>query len=68
MLTGFRHSDIIKQHAMIFHEALPPDHDQGFMDSKGNYVDREKAFIIARDARQMINQHHPKLLFSEDLY
>jgi hypothetical protein len=53
---------------MIFHEALPPDHDQGFMDSKGNYVDREKAFIIARDARQMINQHHPKLLFSEDLY
>lgn len=67
-LSGFRHSDIIALHKMIFLEALPADHEQGFMDSKGDFVDREEAFIIAKEAGQMIANHHPKLLFSEDLY
>lgn len=48
--------------------AVPPD-GQGFLTDTGRFVGREEAFVIARDAGQIITKHPPSdMLFSEDLW
>lgn len=43
--------------------------DQGFLTSYGRYVDRREAVAIAVSSNQLLDlQHHPELLFSEDLW
>lgn len=42
---------------------------QGFLTTKGRFVDREKALVIAKEANQLIKKTDPPhLLFSEDLF
>lgn len=48
--------------------AVPPE-GQGFLTDAGRFVGREEAFVIARDAGQIITKHPPRdMLFSEDLW
>lgn len=44
--------------------------EQGFIDQFGVFLTREEAMVIARKRGQVIigMEHHPKQLFSEDLY
>jgi hypothetical protein len=43
--------------------------NQGFLTSKGRYVNREEAWVIAEAARQILpHARHPGTLYSEDLY
>lgn len=42
---------------------------QGFLTSKGRFVDREEAMKIASESGQLLNKHNLKNeLYSEDLY
>lgn len=42
---------------------------QGFLTSKGRFVDRSEGFQIAKAARQIKTKHGPKdVLFSEDMW
>lgn len=45
------------------------DENQGFLTSKGRYVNRQEAWVIAEAARQILpHARHPGTLYSEDLY
>lgn len=63
-----RHGDLIKY--MIDECGIPRPYSrgQGFLTSKGRFVEREEALIIALNANQCIRQTHPSMLFSEDLF
>ncbi len=42
---------------------------QGFVDNKGNFLDRKQALEIAQRCGQIKKKHHPKdELMSEDIY
>ena len=80
LFLGVRHFDHIMNVAVInfghniLQEAYIPnckkeEYEQGFIDSKGNFVDRKEACTIAKKANQIIKKHPPEdQLFSEDLY
>ncbi len=63
---GQRHCNILWQNKSI---SRNPYH-QGFLTSKGRYVSREEALIIALENEQVmdITQIRGKSLYSEDLY
>lgn len=45
--------------------------EQGFIDQRGIFMSREEAFIVARDAGQLVGREKygpADILFSEDLY
>jgi len=47
------------------------DFIQGFIDNKGNFLDRKEAYIVAKEANQIIKKTGPENseeLYSEDLY
>lgn len=48
----------------------PPEHQQGFIDNKGNWHSREQAYVIAKAAGQIIRRcgGDEGKLFSENLY
>lgn len=62
---GYRHHDIIRR----FHGDISryPE-DQGFYTSKGRFVDRREAMIIAKAAGQFDTNSTKEILYSEDLY
>ena len=61
---GYRHPDIIQR----FQGELDLK-EQGFYTSKGRFVDRKEAFIIAENALQLIGVSGGHgTLYSEDLY
>jgi hypothetical protein len=62
---GFRHHDIIRR---FQGEISRYPEDQGFYTSKGRFVDRKEAMIIAKEAGQVENIGTREMLFSEDLY
>jgi hypothetical protein len=73
VLAGHRHHNCIHAYA----DLLPPDargrvgqDDQGFLTSRGRFVDRAEGWSIAEAAGQIIERPHqrPGMLFSEDLY
>lgn len=62
---GYRHHDIIRR----FHgEISRYPEDQGFYTSKGRFVDRRDAMIIAKNAGQFDKNSSKEILYSEDLY
>ena len=77
---GYRHHDILQR----FHgEVSKKSKDQGFYTSKGRFVDRKEAMVIAMAAGQVKNTYYGrkpimeaykdgdllvKSLYSEDLY
>ena len=67
---GYRHCDI---YARFGNEVSKSIHSQGFYTSRGRFVDRKKAFIIAYHANQIpISLYDERgdngKLYSEDLY
>lgn len=63
---GHRHANILCQSREI---SRHPDH-QGFLTSKGRWVSREEALVIARDMGQIKDESQIRgdNLYSEDLY
>lgn len=63
---GWRHANILWQSRLVSRD---PDH-QGFLTSKGRWVSREEALIIAREQKQIKDESQVRgnILFSEDLY
>lgn len=48
----------------------PPDHRQGFIDNQGNWLTREQAYLVAKEAGQIIRRvgGDDGKLFSENIY
>lgn len=69
VLAGWRHANIIAQHAALKNVTLPAGAIQGFLTSEGNFVDREEAMIIATAADQLVRDTYGSYtLYSEDIY
>lgn len=62
---GYRHCDI---YSRFLGEMSRSPNDQGFYTSKGRFVDRKEAMIIAKEAGQVNVDNNSINLFSEDLY
>lgn len=69
ILGGYRHADCFGSAIQLGYTGFIDENDQGFLTSKGRFVDRTEALTIARRADQL-NSHHPaaKFLISDDLY
>lgn len=77
VFSGWRHSDCFVA-LKAWWDLLPGaeqarlddvDRCQGFLTSKGRYVDRHEAWQLAEAAGQILARaRHPGTLFSEDLY
>lgn len=64
-----RHHHIIYAMNMATGRKTGGDDEQGFLTSDGQFVDRNEACIIAREAGQIETKHGPDdMLFSEDLW
>lgn len=70
MIVGPRHFDPvmrtqIRRHGMVdWHDA-----EQGFIDQWGNFMTREIAWVVAKEAGQIIREvSTPGTLYSENLY
>jgi hypothetical protein len=62
-----RHHNIIQALAAAgVHK--PVRGDQGFMDSNGDFCNRALARCLAVESGQATETHHPRELFSEDLW
>lgn len=72
IVRGHRHNDAIRTASGIPRYAglRVIDDNQGFLTSKGRYVGREEAHIIAGEAKQISSRKYNEntRLFSEDLY
>lgn len=67
ILCGVRHCDEI----MYEQNSRQPMFEgiQGFIDNRGNFLDRYEAMQLAESARQLIKKTPPEdRLFSEDIY
>ena len=69
ILGGYRHADCFGSAIQLGYTGLIDERDQGFLTSKGRFVDRAEALTIAKRANQL-KTHHPaaKFLISDDLY
>ena len=65
LYTGVRHSDCFTQEP----KGVLRGATQGFITTKGKFVDRKKALVIATHYNQIIKKHPPyDKLLSEDLW
>ena len=63
----FRHHDVIRL-LVRDGERTPVSGEQGFIDSFGNFLNREEAAQVALNNGQVNNLIAPPSLFSEDLW
>lgn len=65
----FRHPDIAIEISHQFCElaGYTPE-NQGFLTDSGEFVDRKKAFEIAKEAGQLIGHQETNELYTEDLW
>lgn len=72
VICGYRHPDIISilpTNNSLRNDGKEYKCTQGFITSKGRFVNREEAYLIAKKADQLLNDFEGKLkLFSEDIY
>lgn len=75
IILGIRHFDFFMRMEICarFGDAQSKNKywEQGFVDQKGNFLNREEALIIARNAEQLERKTggaNSKELYSEDLY
>jgi hypothetical protein len=76
VVLGHRHGDIIRNlHNLLGLRSVERgensvgENEQGFLTNTDRFVDRKEAMIIARNAKQLINEDWNKeYLYSEDLY
>ena len=67
IFTGVRHSEIISDLIRLGYEKPIPNHEQGFIDDKGKYLNREESEVYAFDCGQIIDTIG-SVLTSEDLW
>lgn len=65
IFTGFEHGECFKQ---IKEYDKNYETIQGFVTSDGDFVSRQEAFVIAKNANQLQSQPVTKILMSEDLH
>lgn len=73
MLCGYRHAHIINQLNQLTGlrsvQSEVGEYEQGFLTSRGRFVNREEGYTIAKEQNQIVNpQYGEKFLFSEHLY
>lgn len=72
VICGYRHSDIISilpTNNNFRNDGKEYNCTQGFITNKGRFVDREEAYLIAKNANQLLHDFEDKtILFSEDIY
>lgn len=72
VICGYRHPDIIgilPTNNSLRNDGKEYKCTQGFITSKGRFVNREEAYLIAKKANQLLNDFEGKSkLFSEDIY
>lgn len=71
VLAGWRHFNIMPIATRLGRRTIGPDHTQGFLTNKGEFVGRQMARVIAYNAKQIKtirSRNHIKDLFSEDIY
>ena len=75
IVPGFRHGDcnrLLENLLNLSENELPGREYQGFLTSKGRFVNRKEAFLIAKDRNQIWHKLHDEtlenILTSEDLY
>ena len=65
IFTGFEHGECFKQ---IKEYDKNYETIQGFVTNDGDFVSRQEAFVIAKNANQLQSQPVTKILMSEDLH
>lgn len=68
ILGGYRHADCFSTAVQLGYTGHINADEQGFLTSKGRFVDRREAKLIAKRAGQLICDSKYTNLFSEDLY
>jgi len=67
IFTGARHCKIIKYLVQLGYETPIPNNEQGFIDHKGDFYDRQKSIKIAKRSGQ-IPHTQKRVLVSEDMW
>lgn len=68
IIGGFRHGECMTAAIKMGYPNYITQEEQGFLTSKGRFVDRKEAKIIAKNANQLIRDSIFENLISEDLY
>lgn len=68
VLAGYRHGDCFSSAIQLGYEGHIDSDEQGFLTSKGRFVGREEAKLIAKRAGQLKTDSIYKQLISEDIY
>ena len=68
VIGGYRHCDCFRTASKLGYMAYIDQDEQGFITSKGRFVDRKEAKQIAKQANQLIRLTDFKHLISEDIY
>lgn len=71
LLLGVRHWDDYMRAQCEIYSIKNQDYIQGFIDNKGDFHTRKKAYLIAKAAGQIVRkegEYDGDELFSEDLY
>lgn len=62
-----RHSDILIPLSQL-NSGAALEAEQGFLTNTGLFLSRSEGLTLAKENGQLIRQHHPHQLFSEDLW
>ena len=68
IIGGFRHGDCMTNAIKMGYLNYISQDEQGFLTSKGRFVDRKEAKIIAKNANQLLRDSIFENLISEDIY
>ena len=68
VIGGYRHGDCFNTVFKLGYTAYIDQEEQGFITSKGRFVNRKEAKTIAQQANQLIRNSEFKSLISEDIY
>ena len=68
IIGGFRHGECMTNAIKMGYSNYISQDEQGFLTSKGRFVSRKEAKIIAKNANQFIRDSVFENLISEDIY
>jgi len=68
IIGGFRHGECMTAAIKMGYSNYISQDEQGFLTSKGRFVDRKEAKVIAKNANQLIRDSIFENLISEDIY
>ncbi len=68
IIGGYRHGDCFRAVSKLGYTAYIDQDEQGFITSKGRFVNRKEAKALAKQANQLIRLSDFENLISEDIY